>query len=215
MNEVIFWGATGQAKVLRECLNESARLIALFDVNSQVVSPFLDVPLFYGRDAFENWLRSRGQIEELHFLVAIGGDKGKERVEIQSYLEGRRLRPLTALHRTAFVAGDTVVGPGSQILAQAAVCSAAQIGRACIINTAATVDHECRLGDGVHVAPGAHLAGCVRVENYAMIGTGAIILPRLTIGESAIVGAGAVVVKSVMPNTVVAGNPARVLRTLP
>jgi acetyltransferase-like isoleucine patch superfamily enzyme len=52
------------------------------------------------------------------------------------------------------------------------------------------------------------------VKKGASIGTGATILARVTIGEHAIVGAGAVVTKDVPPRTIVAGNPARVLREL-
>ena len=52
------------------------------------------------------------------------------------------------------------------------------------------------------------------VKRGASIGSGATILARVTIGENAIIGAGSVVTKNVPPNTVVAGNPARVLRTL-
>jgi acetyltransferase-like isoleucine patch superfamily enzyme len=50
------------------------------------------------------------------------------------------------------------------------------------------------------------------VRKGASIGSGATILPNLTIGEKAIVGAGSVVTRDVPPNAVVAGNPARVLR---
>lgn len=50
------------------------------------------------------------------------------------------------------------------------------------------------------------------VKKGASIGSGVTILPRVCIGESAIVGAGAVVTKDVPPNAIVAGNPARVLR---
>ena len=52
------------------------------------------------------------------------------------------------------------------------------------------------------------------VKRRASIGSGATILSKVTIGENAIVGAGSVVTKDVPANTVVAGNPARVLRTL-
>jgi acetyltransferase-like isoleucine patch superfamily enzyme len=50
------------------------------------------------------------------------------------------------------------------------------------------------------------------IRRSASIGSGATILCNLSIGENAIVGAGAVVTKDVPPNAVVAGNPARVLR---
>lgn len=52
----------------------------------------------------------------------------------------------------------------------------------------------------------------VVIEDGADIGIGSIILPGITIGEGAIVGAGSVVTKDVLPFTVVAGNPARMLR---
>jgi acetyltransferase-like isoleucine patch superfamily enzyme len=51
------------------------------------------------------------------------------------------------------------------------------------------------------------------VRKGASIGTGSVILGGITIGERAIVGAGSVVTKDVAPDTIVAGNPARVIRT--
>jgi acetyltransferase-like isoleucine patch superfamily enzyme len=61
--------------------------------------------------------------------------------------------------------------------------------------------------DGVSIRP-------VHVANRAWIGFGAVILKGVTIGEGAIVGAGSVVTRSVPPYSIVAGNPARVIREL-
>jgi UDP-2-acetamido-3-amino-2,3-dideoxy-glucuronate N-acetyltransferase len=52
------------------------------------------------------------------------------------------------------------------------------------------------------------------VKKGASIGSGATILCNVTIGENAIVGAGSVVTKDVPPNMIVAGNPARIFRTI-
>ena len=52
----------------------------------------------------------------------------------------------------------------------------------------------------------------ITIKDGAWIGAGATILPGITVGENAVVGAGAVVTKDVPANTIVAGNPARVLR---
>jgi maltose O-acetyltransferase len=52
------------------------------------------------------------------------------------------------------------------------------------------------------------------IEENVWIGGGAILLPGVTIGRNAVVGAGAVVSRNVPANTVVAGNPARVIREI-
>jgi acetyltransferase-like isoleucine patch superfamily enzyme len=62
-----------------------------------------------------------------------------------------------------------------------------------------------------HIAP---IRGTVVLKNDCWIGTGAIILPNVTIGESAIVGAGSVVTKNVEPYTIVAGAPAKFIRKI-
>ncbi|MCC3293539.1 sugar O-acetyltransferase [Arthrobacter sp. zg-Y411] len=54
----------------------------------------------------------------------------------------------------------------------------------------------------------------IRIGDNVWIGGGAIILPGVSVGENSVVGAGAVVTRDVPPNTVVAGNPAKPLRTL-
>jgi sugar O-acyltransferase (sialic acid O-acetyltransferase NeuD family) len=215
IREMIFWGATGQAKVLRECMKEQGlRLVAMFDNDESLVSPFDDVTLYYGKKGFEAWMEMRGSSTKLGFLVAIGGDRGRDRIELQEYLESFWHVPLIAKHPTAFVADNATIGSGSQILANSSVCVEAKVGRGCIVNTGAIVDHECRIGDGVHICPGAHLAGNVNVGRYSTIGTGAVILPRINIGEGATVGAGAVVIEDVPANTVVVGNLARPIRKI-
>lgn len=211
---IIFWGATGHSKVLRECLKHlGGKLLALFDNNESLTSPFADVPLYFGKQGFQKWQKNQEKsTKNVGFLVAIGGDKGKDRVEIQEYLEYYNLIAIIAKHNTAFVADDVEMGLGTQILANSSVCANAVIGRGCIINTGAIVDHECILEDGVHICPGATLAGCVHVGQYAMVGTGAVILPRIKVGTMSIVGAGSVVTKDVPPRVVVVGNPARIIR---
>jgi len=84
-----------------------------------------------------------------------------------------------------------------------------RLGDQVVLNTAAVADHECVLGDGVHLGPGAHLGGRVTVETCAFIGMGAVVLPDLKIGAGAIIGAGAVVTRSVPDNAIFAGVPSR------
>jgi sugar O-acyltransferase (sialic acid O-acetyltransferase NeuD family) len=212
LRPIVFWGATGQARVLREFIAGCGyELVALFDNNSAVRSPFDDVPLYHGMAGFARWLGERPP-GDIFGLAAIGGSAGAARLEYQQLMERYEIKPATVVHPQAFVAGSAGLGPGSQVLAMAAVCADAVIGAACIVNTAASVDHECVLGDGVHVAPGARLAGCVTVGACSMIGMGALVLPRLRIGSHTIVGAGALVTRDLPDGVVAYGSPARVRR---
>lgn len=101
-----------------------------------------------------------------------------------------------------------------------------------IIITQYFIDNKCHLsiGDRVSIGPNVILAltqhanysninqyinkkpFSITIEDDAWIGAGAIILPGVTIGTGAIVGAGSVVTHSVESYTVVAGNPARVIK---
>jgi sugar O-acyltransferase (sialic acid O-acetyltransferase NeuD family) len=205
MSEVILWGGAGQARVLNECLLGSGyKIVAVFD-NASVAPPFPDIPLHVGKDGFRAWRTNRGGGHDPYFAVAVGG---ADRLAIHDWLVEEGLRPLTIVHRAAYLAADATLGPGCQILAHATVCTQACLGRSVIVNTAASVDHECRIGAGAHIGPGVRLAGAVRIGERAFIGTGAVILPGLEIGDNATVGAGAVVIRDVPAGAMVMGVPA-------
>lgn len=209
MREVVFWGATGQAKVLNEAISGTEfRLAALID-NRDVVSPLPGVPVLRGEPGLDAWLKQHPRHTDIHAVVAVGGAGGHDRLKLMEVMLAHGLKPLTVIHHTAFIANDAHIGAGCQIMAQAAVCTHVQLGNGVIINTSASVDHDCVIGDGCHIAPGAHLAGEVTVGDCVFIGTGAVVLPHLHIGDRAIVGAGAVVTKDVPAGITVIGNPAR------
>ncbi len=210
MKDIVFWGGTGHAKVLRECMAHLGfRLIALFDNDISVSSPFEGVPLYHRESGFEAWYVEQGP-NRAHQLVTIGGDRGFDRVGLHQFLSDHGLLSTVAIHPTSFVAPDVVVGDGSQILANATVAVQTVLGISSIVNTSASIDHECWIGDGVHIAPGATLAGLIKVGDYSMIGAGAIVLPRVVIGSNVVVGAGSVVTSDLPDNCVAYGCPARI-----
>jgi len=209
--EVILWGGTGQAKVVRPIIeHHGSKVVAVFDDTKGLKSPFPDVPVYQGVEGFKTWIKKKDP-KKVGFCVAIGNPYGRARLRIADMLIKEGLTPVTVIHPTAWIAESAIIGEGAQILAGAIIGVEARLGRQCIVNTNASVDHESTLDDGVEIAPAATLSGLVHVGVNGWIGGGAIVLPRKKIGADAVVGAGAVVIKDVPEKTTVVGVPAKPL----
>jgi len=120
----------------------------------------------------------------------------------------RGFRLVSVLHPSAVVAGPHEFGVGIQVLAGAVVQVGVRLGDNVIVNTAASVDHDCVIGPDVMIGPGAVLCGEVSVAARAYVGAASVILPGIRIGEGAVIGAGSVVTRHVAADSQVTGNPA-------
>ncbi len=116
-----------------------------------------------------------------------------------------------AIHPQTTISDSATIGVGTVVMPGAIINADVIIGRHCIINTKASVDHECRIEDFVHIAPGATLSGNVEVGECSWIGVGSCVKQGIHIGKNCMIGAGAVVVKDIPDNSTAYGNPARII----
>lgn len=147
--------------------------------------------------------------------VIVGIGNNHIRLTKQKLLIKHNAPLINLIHPAASISRYVQLGIGTVVMAGANINIDTVIGDACIINTNATVDHDCQLAKGVHVSPGAALGGGVTVGRGAWVGIGASVRQLISIHAHAVVGAGAVVVKSVPPATTVIGNPASILQEQP
>ncbi len=117
-------------------------------------------------------------------------------------------------HPSAILSENARIGAGNVFCARAVVIAGTIIGRLCIVNTGATIDHDCFLGDFVHIAPGVNLCGSVSIGDRTLVGVGASVRPGITIGSDTIIGAGSVVVSDIPAGVMACGNPCRVVREI-
>ena len=114
---------------------------------------------------------------------------------------------------TSIVPKSTEFGQGTFVNSGCAFGAASTFGENCMINQGCSLGHHLEVGDFVSFGPAATVMGDVVIGKGAMIGMNATVMTELTIGENAVIGAGAVVMEDVLPNSVLVGNPARVVKT--
>jgi sugar O-acyltransferase (sialic acid O-acetyltransferase NeuD family) len=122
-------------------------------------------------------------------------------------------RYATVVHPTVSVSVDSVVGPGTVLLAQSVLTAGVRVGAHVAVMPRVVLTHDDVVEDYATLASGVLLGGGVRVGRGAYIGAGAMVREQVVIGAGALVGMGSVVRRDVPPGEVWAGNPARRLRT--
>jgi UDP-perosamine 4-acetyltransferase len=113
------------------------------------------------------------------------------------------------------VSPSASIGRGVAIMAGVVVNANAAIDDLAIVNTGATIDHDCSIGVAAHIAPQSGLAGNVVVGACSFLGIGTKVIPGCRIGSNVMIGAGGVVISDVADGVTAVGVPIRVLTDSP
>jgi sugar O-acyltransferase (sialic acid O-acetyltransferase NeuD family) len=143
--------------------------------------------------------------------VAIGNNKARLKITLEYEAKGMKLA--TIIHPKAVVSDSAIIGGGTVVFANAVINPSAKIGKACIINTGAIVEHDCILENGVHISPNAAMGGTVCIGEKTWVCVGSSIANNIKIGGNSVIGAGSVVIKDVLNNVMVAGVPAKIMKS--
>ena len=135
-------------------------------------------------------------------FVAIGNGKIRERLS-----QNRKL--ISLIHPNAVVAKDVIIGLGTVIMPGVVINPGTIIGKGCIINTSSSVDHDCVIGDYVHIAVGAHLCGTVSIGDQTWVGAGATVINNICVCDECMIGAGSVVIRTIDRKGTYFGVPAK------
>lgn len=200
-------GGGGHAKVVISILSETGyRITGILDDNeARWGAELMEIPIMGPTSLL-------GTLKDVRAVIAIGNNRVRKAIA-EAYTH---VQWVTAVHSTAYVHGSSRrnIGVGTVICAGAIIQPDATVGEHSIVNTAATVDHDCRVASFVHLAPGVHLAGGVTVEEGVLMGVGSSAIPQATIGEWSTIGAGAGIIRSIPANVTAIGLSAKPLEKL-
>lgn len=140
---------------------------------------------------------------------ALGVGNGMDRRSMANSLSAQGLSAATLIHPNALIGPDVMMGKGVTVCANTVITTNVRIGDFCQINVGCVIGHDARIGDYVTFAQSVNIAGNVTIKDHANLFTRSVVNPGLTVGDNAVVGAGAVVTMSVKANSTVVGVPAK------
>lgn len=202
-SQIAVIGAGGHAKIVVDTLlSNHQHVSAVYDDNENLWGKtLLGVPIC-------------GPISKLselpgHKAIVAIGDNRKRR----ELAETLNCHWISAIHPRSIVANSAQIGAGTLVAAGAVIQPDTKTGEHVIINTSASVDHDCRIDSFAHICPNASLAGGVHVGRSSLLGTGSTCIPGIHIGANCEIGAGSVVTRNIPEDSIAIGIPARVLKS--
>ncbi|MDI6505164.1 acetyltransferase [Bacillus sp. N5-665] len=200
--KLLIIGASGHGKVIADIALKMNKWksIAFLDDNENVKSSM-------GIEIIDKSASISKYIDDYDFFVGIGNNAIREK--IQGQLEAEEASIPVLIHPSATIGEQVYLEAGTVVMAGAVINCCTKIGKGCIINTASTVDHDNVIEDYVHISPGAHLAGTVKVGRGTWLGIGSVVSNNINITHSCKIGAGAVVIRDITESRTYVGVPVR------
>lgn len=215
IQKIIILGAGGDSVDLLDTLRDinDARREAVYECIG-----FLD-------DAAEKWgmeilgapvlgpLDSAARYADCAFAFGIGSESNfwkRREILAQTNIPTERFE--TIIHPTASISRTAQIGRGAVIFQHATVTTNVALGAFVKVLPNTVLSHDVVVGAYTCVAGGVSVSGEAQVGASCYLGANCCIKSRVKIGDECLVGMGSVVLRDVVANTVVVGNPARVLR---
>lgn len=196
---MILYGAGRHARVVIDCLLDSeVEVEGIFDDKSDLVS-------LNGFDVFGEYVET--DYTESEMVITVGDNNTRKKLS-----NTIKHKYGIAKHPSCIISKYAKIEEGCVILHGSIIQTGSSIGKHSIINTGSSIDHDCTLGDYVHISPRVTLCDGVTIGEGVHVGAGATILPNITIGKWCVIGAGAVITESLPDYSLVVGVPGKVIR---
>ena len=211
MKDIVIIGAGGFGREVKTLIDAINQQKPTYVFNGYYDDGFEKGVLINGYEVLGSISELNEASSRLSVVIAIGDPKIKK--SILDQLSNTNLVFPTLIHPSVIKSEDEVsIGKGSIICAGNILTCNIEIGEYVILNLMCTVGHDTIIKDYSSFMPSVNISGEVIIHESVYVGTGAKIINQLEIGENTIVGAGAVVSKSLPSNCTAVGIPAKVIK---
>jgi sugar O-acyltransferase (sialic acid O-acetyltransferase NeuD family) len=201
--EVVLVGYSGHGYVVADIAIASHMNLKYYTDKSKISKNPFDLSYlgFEGNFGYKFWDK------DYSYILGIGDNLIRRKTA--DLLISKEVTLLNVTHPSASISTKVQFGIGNFISKNVSVNALVRIGDICILNTGCIIEHECMIGNGVHIAPGAVLAGNVEIGDNTFVGANTVIKQGVKIGRNVIIGAGSVILKDIAHNKKIVGNPGK------
>lgn len=212
MEKIAIYGAGGFGREVAFLINDINKanplyeLIGYFDddkVKGEIINSF---PVLGGMKELNSYN------SKIAIVIAVGHPQTKRKI-VES-IDNKNITFPTVIHPSVLRGPRefTTIGEGCIICAGVIITVNIDIRDFVILNLSCTVGHDTLIESYCSVMPTVNISGGVKVRSEVYLGAGAVITNQLDIGKGTIVGAGAVVTKSLPENCTAVGAPAKPIK---
>jgi len=215
MKKLVILGGSGIGMIAASIANELGFYEVLgflndIELKGNLIGKYNKIPVIGTSENVGDYLEND---DVLFFIAYVGMQKEKEVYYKINSLNIPANRYATIIHPTAIIPkGLCKIGNGVLIAPLAQLSTDTTLEDNCIMLGNSFLGHDSTLRRFAHVASNAVIGANVYVGKGVHIGTNSTIIEKVRIGDYSLIGSGAVVLKDVEENSIVVGNPARLLR---
>ena len=162
-----------------------------------------EIPAAYGKGAFDA------------VAIAVGYKHRRFRKQIYETLKRRGIPVATFVHPSSHVEKSALLEEGSIVLVNCTIDMHARVGENVLVSSRSFVSHHVKIGAHTFCGPAVNLAGNTEVGECCFLGISTTCIDGVRVGRNVQTAAGSVVTKDVPDDSLIAGVPAVVKRTLP
>lgn len=208
---IVIIGASGHGSVVLDCLEKMGN----FDVVGFIDTFQRKGTKIFGYEILGDEKELPLIIEKYNIaggIVAIG-DNWTRHLMVQRILAVyENFNFISAIHPSAILGKDVIIGKGVAIMPGAIVNSNSSIGDFCIINTNSSLGHDGSLKSFSTLSPGVCVGGNFTLGEFSVVSIGARVIENVTIKAHTVIGAGSLVLHDIPEQVLAHGSPAVVIR---